>query len=182
MIKIFGFIVFLAAFIWTWTLFNSKTDLSIATHANLQSKLSLYLEEVVKKQKPEMENFKLIKIYTEKIDAQKIKAYFEYQFDSLISSKNNPTEASASESPDSTSSEPSKEVTTQNLKGEAVLNKSLGENTDVQKWYVAEVKINNESIDFKEGLTLTTSKNNPEPTKHETPSSENHAEPKSETK
>jgi hypothetical protein len=139
MIKIISLIVFIAAFIWTWSLFNSPTTMGVDIHAGIQSKLTLLIEDSVKAKRPTMTNFQLNKMYTEKVDDNKVKAFFTYQFD----------DASAGDAGDK------QDVATQSISGEAVLVKALSEDPAVQKWLLQSVNTGNETLDFKEGITIT---------------------------
>ena len=134
MIKLFSFFVFVAAFVWTWFLFNSKNAIGIDIHAGIQSKLAILIEDTIKKSKPNSTGFKVIKIYTEKIDENRISAKFSFQYDDKLEED---------------------EKTTQTLHGEAILNKGLSENPDVQKWIVQSVKTSASNLEFREGLVIS---------------------------
>lgn len=139
MIKIFSLGLFVALFIWTWFMFNSPSTMGVDIHAGIQSKLTIMIEDSIKAKKPSMTNFKLNKMYTEKLDAQKVKAYFSYQFDDVTADPN----------------DSQNEAATQNISGEAILTKALSEDPLVQKWIIQSVKTDQESLEFKEGATIT---------------------------
>ena len=50
MVKLLSFLIFIVAFVWTWFLFNSRSSLGIDVHAGIQSKLSILIEDTIKKQ------------------------------------------------------------------------------------------------------------------------------------
>jgi hypothetical protein len=134
MAKLFGFFMFIIAFVWTWFLFNSKNSVGIDIHAGIQSKLAILIEDTIKKNKPNSMNFELLKMYTEKIDDNKMLAKFSFKYDDTMDENEN---------------------TSQTLTGEAVLNKGLSENPQVQKWIVQSVKSSSSNLEFKEGLVIS---------------------------
>ena len=107
MIKLVSFIVFIAAFVWTWFLLNSHDKISMATHAGIQSKFMILIEESVKAAKPNSSDFEILNIYTEKIDDNQISAHFSYKYMDQLQDQ---------------------EKVSQSLAGEAVLYRSLSEN------------------------------------------------------
>ncbi|WP_409478415.1 hypothetical protein [Pseudobdellovibrio sp. HCB154] len=130
MIKIFSFVLFVSAFIWTWCLFNSPSQMGTDIHAGIQSKLTILIEESVKANVPTMANFRLNKMYTEKLEDNKVKAHFSYQYDEA-------------------------DATTQTISGEAVLTKALSEDPNVQKWVLQSVNAGSQALEFKEGTTIS---------------------------
>ncbi len=140
MVKIISFIVFITAFIWTWNLFNSRSEMGIEIHAGIQSKLTLLIEDTLKSKKPSLSDFKLIKMYTTKIDDQKVSAHFAYEYTESIA-------------PDATTAHP--EVVTQNVSGEAILIRGLSEDKSVQKWVLQSVKTDAQTVDFKDGILIS---------------------------
>ena len=139
MVKIISFIVFVAAFIWTWNLFNSRSEMGIEIHAGIQSKLTLLIEDTLKNKKPNFSDFKLVKMYTTKIDDQKVSAHFAYQY----------TESLATDTASATA-----EVVTQSVSGEAILIRGLSEDKSVQKWVLQSVRTDAQTVDFKDGLVI----------------------------
>ncbi len=134
MIKLFSFFIFVAAFIWTWFLFNSKSSIGVDIHAGIQSKLAILIEDTIKKSKPNSTNFQVLKMSTEKIDDNRISAKFSFKYDDKLEED---------------------ERTTQALEGEAILNKGLSENPEVQKWIVQSVKTSSSNLEFKEGVVIS---------------------------
>ena len=133
MTKLVSFFLFLAAFIWTWFLFNSKSEVNVGVHAGLQSKLALMIEETVKTHKPNSFGFKMQSIYTKTIDANKVAAYYKYNFSEKLADG---------------------EVTLQTIDGEAILNRTLSENPNDEKWVVQSVKTQNPVVEFQEGVII----------------------------
>ena len=140
MVKILSLLIFIAAFVLSWCAFNSKSNLGIDIHAGIQSKLTLLIEDTVKAKRPNSENFKLIKMYTQKIDDLKVLAHFSYEFQDQMPA----TESNAVV-----------EKVTQKIAGSAVLAKSVSEDPSIQKWVIQSVKTGTETVDFKDGLNIT---------------------------
>lgn len=134
MIKLLSLFIFVGAFVWTWSLFNAKNAIGIDVHAGIQSKLALLIQDAVKAKKPNSSNFQLNQIYTEKMDDNKIQAFFTYKFTDVLTDD---------------------EKTEQTISGQAILNRALSEDPNVQKWTIQSVKTNTNGVEFKEGLVIT---------------------------
>lgn len=133
MIKLGSFIVFIAAFVWTWFLFNSQSKISLATHAGIQSKFMTLIEESVSAAKPNSTNFEITNISTEKIDDNQISAHFSYKYIDQL--ENN-------------------EKVSQIMSGEAVLYRTLSENQNDDKWVIKSLKTDNPSLEFQQGVII----------------------------
>lgn len=138
MMKLVSFFIFVAAFIWTWSLLTTKNTIGIDVHAGIQSKLAVLIEEAIKTKRPNSTNFELTKIYTEKLDDNKVKAYFTYKFKDTLEDL---------------------EKAEQTISGQAILNRSLSEDPGVQKWVIQSVKTDSNAIEFKEGLVISSDEN-----------------------
>jgi len=133
MIKIVSFVVFIAAFIVSWFLFNSPSNISQATHAGIQSKLMQLIEETIKTAKPNSIYFEILNIYTQKIDDNQVSAHFSYKYTDQLEDK---------------------ESVNQTLSGIAILYRVLSENTHDDKWIVKSINTNNPIIEFQQGLVI----------------------------
>ncbi len=138
MMKLVSFFIFVAAFVWTWSLLTTKSTIGIDIHAGIQSKLAVLIEEAIKAKRPNSSNFELTKIYTEKLDDNKVKAYFAYKFVDTLEDL---------------------EKSEQTISGQAILNRSLSEDPSVQKWVIQSVKTDSNAIEFKEGLVISSDDN-----------------------
>lgn len=138
MVKLLSFVLFVVAFIWSWSLFNTKDSVGIDVHAGIQSKLAILIEDTIKKNKPNSSNFQLITIYTEKVNDNKMSAKFSFKYDDKLEER---------------------ESTSQVMNGEAILTRGLSEDPSVQKWVVQSVKSNASSLEFREGLVITSDGN-----------------------
>ena len=133
MIKLVSFVVFIAAFIWTWFLFNSQTKINMQTHAGIQSKFMVLIEESIKTSKPGSSNFEILNIYTQKIDDNQISAHFSYKFTDKLEDA---------------------EEASQTMSGEAVLQRGLSENPENDTWVVKSVKTGSSNVEFQQGLVV----------------------------
>jgi hypothetical protein len=133
MIKFLSLVVFLVGFIWTWSLFNSEPKISYDIHAGLQSKLTIMIEDTLKKARPNIYAFAMENLTTETLDENKISAKFRYSY------MENGEE---------------KEKTHQTVHGEAILNRTAGENAADQKWIVQNVRTDQSQIEFQEGTVI----------------------------
>lgn len=132
--KLISLFVFIIAFAWTWSLLTTKNAIGIDVHAGIQSKLAILIQNSIKEKKPNSSQFELNRIYTEKLDDNKIKAYFSYKFvDGLEES----------------------EQVQQIMTGEAILNRGLSEDPKIQKWVIQSIKTDVSNLSFKEGLVIT---------------------------
>lgn len=142
--KLISFVVFVGAFAWTWCLFNSQPKVNMGVHAGLQSKLAILIEDTIKTSKPHSYDFKMLSLYTQTIDENKVSAHFSYKY----------SEHSAED----------KETSHQTVTGEAILNRSPSENPADEKWVVQSVKSDSSNIEFQEGLVIGASAETPAPT------------------
>lgn len=134
MIKLFSFIIFIIAFVWSWTLFNQKNSIGVDVHAGIQIKLARLIEETIKSKKPNSSAYELLSISTEKMDDHRINAKFSFKYDEKLNDN---------------------DKTTQILTGDAILNKGLSENPEIQKWIIQNIKTNSAQLEFQEGLVIT---------------------------
>ncbi len=138
MMKLISFFIFVAAFVWTWSLLTSKRTIGTDVHAGIQSKLAIMIEDTIKAKRPNSSAFELTKIYTEKLDDNKIKAYFAYKFTDTLEGQ---------------------EKSEQTISGQAILNRSLSEDPAVQKWIIQSVKTDSNAIEFREGTVISSDGN-----------------------
>lgn len=141
MIKLVSLFVFLGAFIWTWFLFNSKDKIDFSVHAGIQSRMMVLIEDAVKKSRPASSEFEILNIYTKKINDNQIAAHFTYKYADQMEDK---------------------EKVSQLIAGEAILNRSPSENPADQRWVVQSVKTDTNTIEFQDGLIVSSGPNTPE--------------------
>jgi hypothetical protein len=115
--KIVSLVVFTAALIWTWNLIHSSTAIGFETHSGIQEKLAILITETLKSKKPNAEEVKITRLWTETMDDHKVRAVFAYSF---IESENN-------------------ERVEQNVEGEAVLHREPSEDSEQDRWILQSV-------------------------------------------
>jgi hypothetical protein len=133
MMKLASFLLFTAAFIWSWCLFHSKSPVDVSVHAGIQSKLAVLIEDTIQKARPNAYDFQMITLYTKTVEENKVGAYFTYRYSEKLQDK---------------------ESSDQVVKGEAILNRTVSESPDEQKWVVQSVKTDNSQIEFHEGSVI----------------------------
>ena len=146
MIKLVSFSVFIAAFVWTWFLFNSHSKISLATHAGIQSKFMMLIEETVKAARPNSSNFEITNISTEKIDDNQVGTHFSYKYDDQLQDN---------------------EKVSQTMSGEAILYRSPSENQKDDKWVIKSIKTDNPNIEFQLGAIVNPANSAPEEKKNQ---------------
>lgn len=146
MSKIVSLVLFIFALTWSWMQFRKPDQMGTEVHAAVQSRLQILIEDTIKNKRPNIQNLRFLKMYSEKIDDNKIKAYFSYEFE-----------------------DPS-ESTKQRFTGDAILSRGLSEDPNIKKWILQKVKTGQETIEFTEGLSIssgpdgTTDSTTPAPT------------------
>lgn len=155
MSKIVSLILFIFAMSWTWIQFRTPDSMNTEVHAAVQSRLQILIEDTIKNKRPNITNLKFLKMYSEKIDDNKIRAYFSYEFE-----------------------DPS-ENTKQRFTGDAILSRGLSEDPAIKKWILQKVKTGQETIEFTDGLAITP---DPEPAPTSESTSSSPTEPLTENK
>jgi hypothetical protein len=131
MSKIVSLVFFIFAMAWSWIQFHKSDQMSTEVHAAVQSRLQILIEETIKNKRPNIQNLRFLKMYSEKLDDNKIKAYFSYEFE-----------------------DPS-ESTKQRFTGDAILSRGLSEDPNVKKWILQKVKAGHETIEFTDGISIS---------------------------
>lgn len=133
--KIVSVVVFVAAMIWTWNLFHSNSStVAFQTHADIQSKLAALIQESLLAKKPSASDFQIVRLWTETLSQNKVRAVFAYKF-------NDKTEDG--------------EMTEQTLEGEAVLHREPSTFKEEDHWVVQSVKTTNDMVNFTEGSAIS---------------------------
>lgn len=132
--KILSLIVFTAALVWTWTLIHSSPAVGFETHAAIQERLAGLILESIQKKKPEARNIEIVRLWTETLDENKIRAHFAYRF----------LEGGEGQ-----------ESLDQVIEGEAVLHREPTDDARLDPWIVQSVKTTSDSVNFSEGTVIT---------------------------
>lgn len=126
--KIISLLVFTAALIWTWNLVNSSPAIGFETHSGIQQKLATLIQETIQKKKPEAHDFQIMRLWTESMNDNKIRAVFAYKF-----------------------LEGTTDSAEQTLEGEAILHREASEDPKQDRWTLQSVKTTRDSVIFAEG-------------------------------
>jgi hypothetical protein len=145
--KIISLVVFLIALIGSWFLSHREATVPESVHAGIQSDLKQIITEYVQKNLPNAKGIVFKKFWTETIAKNKIKATFAYTFDDT----NDKSGSIGME-----------------IDGYAILNK-VSENAEQMEWSFDELHINNNSVEFKDPLKITSK---PDAGEEEPPASE----------
>lgn len=136
--KYLSVIVFAVLMTWTWVVINSEAQISLETHAGIQSKLGSLIEDSIRAKKPQASDVSIDGIWTEPLEnsqGKKVKAHFSYRF-------KEPTETGG--------------LTESIIKGEGLLEKQPDGESGTEKWSLSEVKTTGDSVIFHEAITITT--------------------------
>src|SRR4051812_45143607 len=105
--KIISLVVLLVLLVGTWNLIHSTPSVTFETHSIMQDRLADIIKTSIKKNRPTAQNFSLIRLWTETLKPDRVRAHFIYRF----------KEGTGTEAVDQT------------LSGEAFLQKTSGENS-----------------------------------------------------
>ena len=132
--KYFSLIILLVIMKVSWNVSQQIDEVSEETHLNLQEDLRTIITEYIQESLPNSKNLKFERLWTEKVDANQVKATFTYSFD-------DPGEDIA----------PARVM----IDGYAVLNRKLQQNDEYEVWNFNELYILNNHIQFEEGEAIT---------------------------
>lgn len=136
--KIISLVVFAAALIWTWNLFHGASSaVAFETHADIQTKLAELIKESLIAKKPSASNVQVVRMWTESLGDNKVRAVFAYKFVEKIEG----TEAG-------------NETTEQTIEGEAILHREPSTYKSEDHWVVQSVRTTNDIVTFSEGSTV----------------------------
>lgn len=132
--KFLGVIFFLVAMNWSWSLIHSEMSTSEQVHVGIQKDMKRIISEYIKENLPTSNNLKFKKFWTEKVGLKKIKAFFVYSFE------------------DSQGGFGPARV---EVEGSALLTRAPDESEEFETWSFDELTIEDNRIEFKEGLEIT---------------------------
>lgn len=141
MMKIISLIVFVILLSWTWHVVHSTSPVDFETHSDIQLKMTELIENTIKTKKPEAQEIKIIKMWTQEVAEKKIKAQFLYRF----------VEVSAD-----------KERAERAIEGEAILVRDLSDNPTVDKWTIQSLLTKGDNINYTEGSVVTPDNQTPD--------------------
>lgn len=132
--KIVSLVIFIAALVWTWNIIHISPAIGFETHSGIQMKLGELIKATLSAKKPHATDLSIMRLWTETVDANKVRAIFAYKF-------TEPTDEG--------------ESLEQIIEGEAVLHREPSEGDGVDKWVLQSVKTTNDIVVFTEGSTIT---------------------------
>jgi hypothetical protein len=125
------------AIIWATQFLSAvDKDMNLEEHVQLQQELSSIIADYVKKNLPEMTNFKMLSVYTKAPHKGKVQAYFNYSFETPTKSTN--------------------QVALTELFGHATLQKIKDDPTP--EWALNTIDMEGEDVTFTEPLIVSPSK------------------------
>lgn len=131
--KIISLIVFAAALIWTWNIVHSSSAVGFETHSGIQQKLAELIQQTIQKKKPEARDFQIVRLWTESVNENKVRAVFAYRF-------NEGTAAT--------------DATEQTIEGEAILHREIANDQNVDRWTLVSVKTLHDTVIFEDGSLI----------------------------
>lgn len=134
--KILSLICFAVALIATWSLIHSapSSGVGFETHSGIQQKLADMILETLKSKKPEAQDVRITRLWTENVDQNKVRAVFAYRF---------------------TEKAEDGEKTEQTTEGEAILHREPSDDARLDKWVLQKVQTTGDSLNFSEGSIIT---------------------------
>ena len=132
--KLWSVVFFGLALTSTWYLVHSDSAIGSETHSGIQHELAQLLVRSVQNKRPDVQNLRIVRMWTEAISEHKVRAVFAYTF--------------------SDTSEGQDQVN-QRIEGEAVLHRQPSDDTRLDKWVLQNVKTTGDSMDFSEGMVVT---------------------------
>lgn len=114
--------------------FKGDIDVPQSIHADIQNDIKRLIVDYVEENLPTASNIKFHKVWTQKINKNKIKALFKYSFDDSNQETRNTRVA---------------------IDGFAHLNKEAGQSTaDNEIWSFEDLQITNNTIEYKDGIKI----------------------------
>lgn len=131
--KYVSLVIFTVALAWTWHLVHSDSPISFETHSGIQEKLANLIVDTIKTKRANATDITIQKIWTEVINADKVKAFFVYSF------------KDASESGSVTSE----------IRGEGLLEHQGEDAEGNDRWVLTKVQTSSDAIQFDDATIIT---------------------------
>lgn len=133
--KYLSVIVFIGLMSWTWAKIHGEAPVSFETHAAIQSKLAVLLQEAIQQKKPEAAELVVERVWTEDMTNGHVKAHFVYSFS------------------ETASADASSAKTTVN--GEGLLERMPDDGSGFDRWSLKEIKTTNNAVLFEQEMIVT---------------------------
>lgn len=131
--KFIGVIAFLLLMNWSWSLIHTEARTSEQVHVGIQNDMKRIITEYIQENLPNSSNIAFDKFWTEKVGEKKIKASFIYSFED----SNDDFGAAKVE-----------------VEGSAILSRAPDESSDYETWSFDELIIQDNKIEFKDGMKV----------------------------
>lgn len=131
--KYISFALFLLALAWSWSMFYENQGLDFKTHALIQIELEEIIRKAIEEGRPEAENLRFHKLWTEDVSANQIRAHFKYSFIDSVSDN---------------------ERIEQTIQGTGILSRLPEDSQDNPSWSL-EVNVDGDEMAFQKGLVVT---------------------------
>ena len=132
--RILSLVIFIAALVWTWNIIHTAPAIGFETHSGIQVKLSELIAATLSAKKPNAKDLTIMRLWTESLDNNKVRAVFAYKFNEASSEG---------------------EILEQMIEGEAVLHREPSEAAGVDQWVLQSVKTTNDIVVFTEGSVIS---------------------------
>jgi hypothetical protein len=159
--KILSLIVFFTLLVWTWNVIHTTPAVGFETHTAIQEKILEMLTSTLQAKRPQAQQIEVVRLWTESLDDNKIRAVFSYKFQDKIGDLA-PTSAPTSTpapatppAPDQTPSQGDEQMTEQTIDGEAILQRLASDDPSLDNWKLLEVKTTGDTVIFRDGSTIT---------------------------
>lgn len=132
--KFWSVLFFAVALVLTWNVIHTNSAVGSETHSGIQSELATLILQSVQAKKPNVQDLRITRLWTETVDDNKVHAVFAYSF-----------------------SEPGEgqEVLHQTVEGEATLHREPSDDSRLDKWVLQSVRTTGDAVTFSEGAIVT---------------------------
>jgi len=124
---------------WSWSIIKTPSLLSEDTHIGIQEDLRRVITEYLEDNLPNVKNIRFDKFWTQTLKENKVKATFSYTFDEDNGAGGNSASVGVA--------------------GHAILNRQQEKNNEFDVWSLDELYVDNNSISFREGVTIIPNSN-----------------------
>ena len=131
--KFVALAVLLLALVCSWREAQSPGDISSAIHMSLQSELQQFIQKYIADNVPSAKDIRFHRLWTKPIDIDTVDAQFEYSFSSMAEGEG---------------------MAKTILAGSARLHRIPGNDPAKEGWSLARVQIDDQTIEFEEGVMI----------------------------
>lgn len=120
----------------SWRVINRPFDISADTHAQIQGELAQIIENVVRESSPTLSNFRIVRLWTETVNYNRVKAQFIYSYVDQMEG----------------------DRVSQTREGRAILNRQTptpGQRAVDSQWSLDEVQVLNSKLEFESGSSMS---------------------------